>query len=146
MPKLRLILMLLLIIPVVEIYLLIKVGGLIGAGPVVLLVIFAALLGMMLMRHQGFATLMRAQSALARGELPAIALLEGAVAIFGALLLIVPGFFTDVIALFCLIPPLRRLLLRWMVRRGTGMGSGAPRRDPAARTLEGEYWKDDERR
>jgi len=141
--------MLFLLIPVIEIYLLIKVGGLIGALPVVLLVVAAVLLGVMLLRHQGLATLARAKASLARGELPAVAMLEGVVAIIGALLLIIPGFLTDVIALFCLVPPLRHLLVRWIVRRGVifsaGMGGGVPPREQGTRTLEGEYWKNDEK-
>lgn len=144
----RLWLALFLLVPLLEIYLLIKVGGLIGALPAVLLVVAAALLGVMLLRQQGMATLARAQAALARGELPALAMLEGVVAVVGALLLVIPGFFTDVVAFFCLIPPLRRWLLRRIVRRGVVRppGAGGGPHDQGPRTLEGEYWQDDERR
>lgn len=143
----RLLLALFLFMPLLEIYLLIQVGGLIGALPTMLLIVVAALLGVMLLRLQGMATLARAQAALARGELPARAMLEGVVAVVGALLLVIPGLFTDLLALLCLIPPLRRLLLRWVMRRGViqspGMGGGP--HDQGPRTLEGEYWQDDER-
>ena len=146
----RLLLALFFLIPLIEIYLLIKVGGLIGAVPTVFLVVFTAVLGVALLRQQGFASLRRVQTMLARGEIPAIEVMEGAVLLVGGVLLLTPGFFTDAIGFLCLIPALRRKLIIWVMRRGvvatTGMGGGPASGDHGPRTLNGEYWKDDERR
>ncbi len=146
----RLLLALFFLIPLIEIYLLIKVGSLIGALPTVFLVVFTAVLGAVLLRQQGFATLMRVQAMLARGQIPAIEVMEGAVLLVGGVLLLTPGFFTDAVGFVCLIPALRRRLIIWAIRRGvvtaTGTGSGPASGDQGPRTLNGEYWKDDERR
>jgi UPF0716 protein FxsA len=147
----RNLLVLFLIVPIIEIYLLIKVGGLIGAIPTVFMVVFTAVLGALLLRQQGFATLGRVQEALARGEVPAIEMLEGALLLIGGALLLTPGFFTDTIGFICLIPPLRRRIIMWALRRGiiatVGPGGG-PRGDGhhhGPRTIEGEYWRDRDR-
>ena len=80
--------LLFLLVPLVEIYFLIKVGSLIGAIPTIALVVFTALLGAMLLRFQGWATVQRTRTTMARGELPALEMLEGVLLLFaGALLL-----------------------------------------------------------
>lgn len=147
----RTLLALFLIVPLFEIYLLIKVGGLIGAIPTVFMVVFTAVLGALLLRQQGFSTLARLQAALARGEIPAIEMLEGAMLLCGGALLLTPGFFTDTIGFICLIPPLRRRVILWALRRGiiasVAPGGGTDRRDGrhGPRTIEGEYWRDKDR-
>jgi UPF0716 protein FxsA len=73
----RILLILFLIVPLLEIYLLIKVGSIIGAIPTVSLVVFTAVLGALLIRLQGFSILNRVRSTLAQGALPAIEMLEG---------------------------------------------------------------------
>jgi UPF0716 protein FxsA len=145
----RLLLTLFLVIPIIEIYLLIKVGGLIGAVPTVFLVVFTAILGAVLLRQQGFATLGRVQASLARGELPAIELLEGALLLIGGALLLTPGFFTDTIGFICLIPRLRRAIILWALKRGiiaTTGSTGGPGQHGhghhGPRTIEGEFWRD----
>jgi UPF0716 protein FxsA len=151
-------LMLLLIffsVPVVEIYLLIKVGGWLGALPTVFLVVFTAVLGVLLLRQQGFAALRRVQAALAHGQIPAMELLEGVLITLGGALLLVPGFFTDGLGFLLLIPPVRRWLVRtlmdrhflarpWPPRkdRGNGQDGGPPRADGPV-TLEGEFKREE---
>jgi len=140
-----------LVMPILEIYLLIQVGSLIGALPTVFLVVFTAVVGAWLLRRQGFATLGRVQAAMARGEIPAIEMLEGAMLLIGGALLLTPGFFTDAIGFVCLIPALRRRVIRWAIRRGainTSVPGGpkADSREHGPRTIEGEYWEDDGRR
>jgi len=134
------------IVPIIEIYLLIQVGGLIGAIPTVFLVVFTAVLGALLLRQQGFATLKRVQESLGRGELPALELLEGAVLLFGGALLLTPGFFTDALGFVCLLPPLRQGLIRWAISRGvlnvSGASSSSGQQHHGPRTIEGEYWRD----
>ncbi len=146
----RLLLALFFIIPLIEIYLLIKIGGLIGALPTVFLVVFTAVLGAVLLRQQGFATLARVQATLARGEIPAIEVLEGMVLLIGGVLLLTPGFFTDAIGFVCLVPALRRRLILWAIRRGivgaTGVGDSPHPSNQGPRTIEGEYKRDNDQR
>ena len=99
-------------VPIVEMYLLIKIGGVIGALPTIGLVVVTAMVGVALLRQQGLATLHRVQTALDRGELPATEMLEGIALLLGGALLLTPGFVTDGLGLFCLIPTTRRILVR----------------------------------
>lgn len=143
----QILLLLFLSIPLVEIYFLILVGEAIGAIPTVFMVVFTAVLGAMLLRVQGLSTLRRVQAASARGEVPALEMLEGMMLMVGGVLLLTPGFFTDAIGFICLLPPLRQALIRYWIKRfgtkihgQTGQGS----QSQAPKTLEGEYWKEDE--
>jgi UPF0716 protein FxsA len=142
-------------IPLVEIYLLIKVGGIIGALPTVFMVVFTAVLGAWLLRIQGFATLNRVRQTVAQGGLPAMEMLEGAVLLVSGVLLLTPGFFTDTIGFLCLIPSFRRAMIRWMLGRfltppGGFGGPGGPRSgSPSSgshgpKTIEGEFRREDD--
>ena len=102
---------LLITIPIVEVYFLIQVGSVIGAFPTVVLIVFTAVLGTYLLRLQGMATVQRVQKTLQQGELPAIDMLEGVVLLLSGVLLLTPGFFTDGVGFLCLIPLLRRSLV-----------------------------------
>lgn len=104
------------LLPVVEIYVLIESGRLIGVWPTVLLVIVTGIAGSWLMRQQGFALLGRIQSELAAGHLPAGSLLDGALIIAGGMLLLTPGFCTDLTGASMLIPASRRFWRRWLER------------------------------
>ncbi|MGD2056482.1 MAG: FxsA family protein [Gammaproteobacteria bacterium] len=142
-------LLLFLAVPLVEIYFLILVGGWIGALPTVLLVVLTAVAGAALARHQGFATLQRLQATLERGETPAIELLEGVFLLIGALLLLTPGFFTDLIGFFCLLPRTRQALALWAIKRihvtpPPGDGPFPPAGGQPSRTLEGEFHREDD--
>lgn len=110
-----------LIVPVIEIYLLIKVGSLIGAVPTVAVLLLISLAGAWLVRHQGFHILRRIQAELAQGRLPAAELLDGALVLVGGVLLLTPGFFTDLLGLFFLIPVTRLFIKQslglWLQRR-----------------------------
>ncbi len=99
-------------VPIVEMYLLIRIGSVIGALPTIGLVVVTAMVGVALLRQQGLATLGRAQTALDRGELPANEMLEGIALLVGGALLLTPGFVTDGLGLICLIPATRRTLVR----------------------------------
>lgn len=149
MSLLRVIALLLLLIPVVELFVLVKLGGVIGALPTVFLVVFSAVLGVLLVRTQGIATLWRVRTALARGEVPAIPVLEGVVVVIGGLLLVIPGVLTDAVGLLCLLPQVRqRMIVAFLRRTGViaGRRGNAPARPDASRTLEREYWRDEDRR
>ncbi len=122
-----------LLLPIAEIYVLIRVGGLIGAIPTIALVVFTAVFGAMLMRSQGFATLRRVQASLTRGEVPTVELLEGLVVLAGGALLLMPGFITDTLGFLALIPPARRVAVRWFLAR---KGALVPR--PEEKAPDGE--------
>lgn len=142
--------LLFLLVPMVEIYLLIQVGGMIGALPTVFLVVFTAVLGALLIRYQGFVTLRNFQKSLAGGKLPALEIMEGMVLLVAGALLLTPGFFTDTIGFLCLIPPLRRTLIRWFLARFRLPGGPGPGRHPPPSegdgpvTIEGEYRREDD--
>ena len=104
------------LLPVLEIYVLIESGRLIGVWPTVLLVISSGIAGTWLMRQQGLALMQRIQSALASGQMPAGTLLDGALIIAGGILLLTPGFCTDLVGASMLIPGTRRQWRRWLER------------------------------
>lgn len=140
---LRLIAVGLVVILLVEIALFVQLGGRLGVGLTVTWLMLAALLGGILIRVQGWMTLLRGREALARGQLPALEMLEGLALVFAGILLIVPGFFTDLLAVLLVIRPLRRaLLLAFIPRRPPPPPSrGGP--SGRGRVLDGEYRADD---
>lgn len=107
----RAFLFLLLLFPLVELAVLIKVGSVIGVLPTLLLIIGSAVLGSVLLRVAGVATAWRARERLARGELPEQEMLEGLLIAVGGGLLLLPGFISDIFGLLCLFPFTRRLLV-----------------------------------
>ncbi len=109
--------LLFLLFPFIELALLIKVGGMIGVLPVLLLIVGSAILGSLLLRVAGLATALRAREKLARGEMPEQEMLEGMLIALGGGLLLLPGFISDVIGLLCLLPFTRRLMLRRFLAR-----------------------------
>ena len=131
-------------VPILEMYLLIKIGGVIGALPTIGLVVLTAMVGVNLLRQQGLSTLHRLQSAIDRGELPATEMLEGIILLVGGALLLTPGFFTDGLGLFCLVPSTRRILIRAALARALASASTEAARNESSthstgRTIEGEY-------
>ncbi|RDH45392.1 FxsA family protein [Zooshikella ganghwensis] len=117
----RVLLLLFIVVPVVEMLVLIKVGSWIGAFPTVGLVLLTAVIGLNLLRQQGFSTLMRARSKLQTGELPAQEMLEGIVLAVGGALLLTPGFVTDAFGFCCLLPVTRRAMIAAVLRSGKFM-------------------------
>lgn len=106
-----------LVVPIVEIYLLIQVGQVIGAGWTVFLVVLTAVIGVGLLRIQGLSTLNRAQQKLQQNELPAREMLEGMGLVVAGALLLTPGFFTDTIGFLLLFPPTRLWLVKSIASR-----------------------------
>lgn len=140
-------LLLFVILPLAEIYVLVQVGSAIGAIATVALVVFSAVLGSLLVRHQGFQTLQQIRRSLDRGEPPAIPMLEGGLLVVGGILLLIPGFITDVAGALLLIAPLRRAMILKFVRRVAAPvqrpdgGPQNPHQKP--RTIEGDYRRED---
>lgn len=120
-----------LVVPIVEIYFLIAVGSMIGAGLTIFLIILTAVIGATLVRRQGMATYARAQTHLQNGEMPAMEVLEGMFLLFAGALLMTPGFVTDAIGFACLTPPLRRAVIKRMVASGMVKARGSVQPGPA---------------
>jgi len=116
-------LLLILLLPILEIVGFIQVGDWIGAGPTIGLLALSAVVGVLLVRHQGLGSLSKAQAAAARGEAPIGTVLDGFCAVLAGVLLIVPGFLTDILGILLLIRPLRRGIGRWLFSR---IGAGMP--------------------
>lgn len=160
----RYLFMLFVIMPVLELYILIRVGQWLGAWPTVGLVFLTAAVGVSLLRHQGFSTLRTVRTRLERGELPAREMVEGLVLVVGGALFLAPGFVTDIVGFISLLPPTRRriaafLMARgvWHVQSGVHFGAGPATRGPATRgeayrpesrgrIIEGEFERDDDPR
>ena len=98
-------------IPLVEIYLFIKIGSQIGAFNTVLLILITAVAGVAYARYEGFNTLKSGFGQLVKNEIPVYEIISGATLAFAALLLIIPGFATDIIGVLLIIPFTRRIIL-----------------------------------
>jgi UPF0716 protein FxsA len=105
------------IVPLIELYILIKIGNVVGALNTILFLIGTALLGAFLVRLEGLRTFRRITANLARGVAPGEELIDGLLIFAAGALLITPGILTDVWALFLLVPFTRTLIKRWLRRR-----------------------------
>lgn len=120
------------------------VGGVIGAFATVALVVVTAMIGWWIFRIQGFAHWRRMQDLVARGELPARDLLEAWLLVLGAVLLLIPGFFSDAAGFALLVPPLRAAAAAWLLRRRAVWVMAARHASHGHReTIEGEFRKHD---
>ena len=99
-------------IPVIEIYLFIKIGSQIGAFNTISLIFITAFLGIVYARYEGFNNLKAGMSQMVKNEVPVYEIISGAALTFAALLLILPGFATDLFGLLIIFPPTRKLLLK----------------------------------
>ena len=99
-------------IPAIEIYLMIKVGGVIGALNTILLIFFTAITGVYFAKLAGLRTLQSGLSQIVKNEMPIYEIISGAALAFAALLLIIPGFLTDIIGFLLIIPITRKFLIK----------------------------------
>ena len=99
-------------IPIIEIYLFIKIGSQIGAINTISLILLTAILGVIYARYEGFNTLRSAINQLIKNEIPFYEIISGAALTVAALLLILPGFLTDFIGLLIIFPPTRKLFFK----------------------------------
>lgn len=108
----------LLLLPVLELWLMIEVGGAVGALAVIVWLVAMIFVGINLLRYLGASSMLRAAQGMRAGAaMPARSMADGLFKAIGAVLLIIPGFITDLIALLCFIPLVRRLLLkRWLAK------------------------------
>ena len=105
-------LILIISIPIIEIYLFIKIGSQIGALTTIFLIFLTAFVGLIYARYEGFNTLKSGMSQLIKNEVPMYEIISGAALAFAALLLILPGFATDFIGLLIIFPPTRKFLIK----------------------------------
>jgi UPF0716 protein FxsA len=130
-----LLVVLFIVVPIVELYVIIQIGGLIGVLPTLALLLADAILGSLLLRHQGRGAWRRFNQALAERRFPGREVADGLMIAIGGTLLLTPGFVTDIFGLLLLIPPTRaiarRLLRAYAGHRFLVVGVG--REDPASR-------------
>jgi UPF0716 protein FxsA len=146
----RAFLLLFLLFPVLELYVFFKVSTAIGFFPALLLIIAGSALGVLVLRVAGLATVLRTRASLQRGELPAEQMFNGLVTAMGGVLLIVPGFISDVLGVLCLLPFTRHFLIRKVRERAQAQAMrqrafaddmsspGAPSQAYRAHVIEGE--------
>ena len=123
-------------IPLIEIYLFIKVGSEIGALNTILLILTTAIVGIWYARYEGFNTLRSGMSQLVKNELPLYEIVSGAAIAFAALLLILPGFATDIIGILLVFPVTRKIILSKYSKKNT---SKKKDEDRGKNYIEGEY-------
>ncbi len=99
-------------VPLLELFVLIQVGEVVGVWPTIGIVVLTGFAGAALARLEGLRTLLKIREELARGHLPARAMLDGLAILIGGLLLLTPGILTDLLGFTCLLPPTRRILVR----------------------------------
>ena len=105
-------LLIIILVPIIEIYLFIKIGSQIGAFSTISLIFITAFLGIIYARYEGFNTLKSGMSQIVKKEMPIYEIISGAALAFAAFLLILPGFATDILGLLIIFPPTRKLLLK----------------------------------
>ena len=143
------------VMTLLEIYVLMTVGDVIGNWQTVLLVIMTALIGSTLLRQQGWATMAKAQQSIAEGKTPAVEMLEGVVILVSGVLLITPGFITDSLGLLGLMPWSRRYFINHILeknaervfsQRNSVFIHRTKNQEKTSNnkneTIEGEFWED----
>jgi len=130
-------------LPLLELYLLIRASAVIGVFSTIGIAIVTALLGTVLMRYQGLNVLRRVQIALNRGELPAQELLDGALLLIAGCFLLLPGFLTDGVGLLLLTPPLRHWLIKRISPILPVMRQPNAAQKSSAQIIEGEWRRDE---
>jgi UPF0716 protein FxsA len=106
------VLLAIILIPVIEIYLFIKIGSQIGAFNTISLIFITAIIGIFYARYEGLNTLKSGISQLVKNELPAYEIISGTAIAFASLLLIIPGFATDIVGFMLIVPLTRKLIFR----------------------------------
>ena len=135
------VLILILSIPLIEIYLFIKIGSSIGAFNTISLILLTAIIGVAYARYEGFNTLKSGMSQLVKNEVPIYEIISGAALTFAAILLIIPGFATDFFGLLLIIPVTRKLIFNAFSKRFKKKSNNYEKKD----FIEGEYKDMDEK-
>lgn len=133
-----LILVLFLVVPIVELYVIVQVADGIGVLETLGLLVVVSIVGAWLVKAQGIGLIRRVQAKLAAGELPGTELVDGALVLFAGALMLTPGFVTDTVGLLLLLPPTRAVIRMLLMKRFTvmaetrvaGFGAGGPAQGP----------------
>ncbi|TCI04575.1 FxsA family protein [Corallincola luteus] len=104
-------------IPILEVSVIIQVGSVLGVMPTVALMILSAMIGASLVRSQGVATLMSVRQKMAQGQMPSTEIVEGLLLLVAGVLLVTPGFVTDIVGILILTAPLRKLVALALIKR-----------------------------
>ena len=139
----RILFILFLIIPLIEIAILIEIGRFFGATYTIELVVGTAALGAALFRQQGLSTLAKVQMSMQQGDLPATELIEGLMLLIAGALLLTPGFFTDVFGFLVLIPPLRNKIAQSLLINFLQSHIVNVRQADSGRIIDAEHWDSD---
>ena len=110
-------LLIIVLIPIIEIYLFIKIGSQIGAFSTISLIFITAFLGIIYARYEGFNTLKSGMSQIVKNEMPIYEIISGAALAFAAFLLILPGFATDILGLLIIFPPTRKTTTQKSIKK-----------------------------
>jgi UPF0716 protein FxsA len=138
-----LLLLLLVVVPLVELYVVVQVAQAIGVLPTIALLILVSALGAWLVKREGIGMWRRVQRTLQEGRSPATDVVDGAVLLGAGSMLFVPGFVTDALGLLLLVPPVRALVRNRLIRRWERRsGLGGPRGGMRGRVVEVEYLGD----
>lgn len=129
---------------ILDLWLLIRIGAAIGVGRTLLLMLLIAVAGLACVRRQGFAALLSARERLAAGEPPSQEMLDAAVLTLSGVLLLIPGFATDVLALIGLLPPVRRWLAKRLFAGLSPFADNSEGRRSPGNIIEGEYRREEE--
>ena len=121
------------LVPIIEIYLFIKIGAQIGAVKTILLIFVTAMIGVYYAKYEGLNTLRSGFTSMVKNQLPAYEIISGAAIAFGALLLIIPGFATDIIGFLIIFPFTRKIIL------GRFSNNLQNKRPPKKDFIEGEF-------
>ena len=143
------------IVTLLEIYVLVSVGESIGGFSTVLLVVITALIGSALLKQQGWSTMAKAQNAMANGQTPAFEMMEGVVILISGVLLLTPGFLTDILGLLGLMPWSRTYFIDQFLSKNASKvfsqnnsafihktDSSEDKKPKKNGTIEGEFWED----
>ena len=135
------VLILILSVPLIEIYLFIKIGTSIGAFNTISLILLTAIIGVAYARYEGFNTLRSGMAQLVKNEVPIYEIVSGAALTFAAILLIIPGFATDFLGLLLVIPITRKLIFNAFSKKFNKKNNTFEKKD----FIEGEYKDMDEK-
>lgn len=129
---------------VIEMYLLIAIGGELGALTTIALVFITAALGLWMLRQQSLTMLRKVSMTMVQGDAPVLEAAEGIVMLIGGILLLIPGFFTDALGFFCLLPPTRALLLRRLRKNTLAARAQRNRQGDNSHIIDGEWHEEQE--
>jgi UPF0716 protein FxsA len=131
--------LLFIVVPLAELYVIVQVGQAIGVWNTIGLLLLFSLVGAWLAKHEGLVVYQRVQQRLARGEVPGREMLDGFLVLTGGLLLLVPGFITDMVGVVLLFPPTRAVARAYLRRRfSVQVLGGPPARPPTGGARPGD--------